>query len=231
MSDYKLIRTSKARKRTTIRINHHGEVEVRTPRWTPKLLIDHFVRQQHDWIQKQLKDHGSMPKLKLESGAKLPFFGQEFPLQMTTSDSRKRINLKFMGDHFWASLPSALSEEDGNKGLVKSITFWYRKQGYFKLRELTQKYCDQLGVSCNQIRLKDQRSRWGSCSTRGNINYNWRLALAPLSVANYVVVHECCHLVHPNHSRQFWLLVKSIDPRFNEHRRWLKDNHHQLLMF
>jgi predicted metal-dependent hydrolase len=80
------------------------------------------------------------------------------------------------------------------------------------------------------IRIKAQKRLWGSCSSRGVVNLNWRLILAPEAVFEYVVVHELCHLRIRNHQRAFWQLVGEILPDFATHRRWLRDHGHLLTL-
>lgn len=78
--------------------------------------------------------------------------------------------------------------------------------------------------SVNRIVIRNQRTRWGSCSSKGNLNFNWRLLMAPGEALDYVVVHELCHLVFLNHSRQFWQMVESVLPDYRERKGWLKSN-------
>jgi predicted metal-dependent hydrolase len=88
-----------------------------------------------------------------------------------------------------------------------------------------------LGVSYARIQIRDQRTRWGSCSSRGTLSFNWRLALAPFEVLDYVVVHELCHLREPNHSRDFWRLVATRRPEWRAQRDWLREYGSELLAF
>jgi predicted metal-dependent hydrolase len=103
------------------------------------------------------------------------------------------------------------------------------------VRELVAMLVDeeapQLSVRPARIQIRDQRSRWGSCSTRGTLSFNWRLVLAPLEVLDYVVVHELCHLRHPNHSGRFWRLVEERRPNFRAQRDWLNEHGPELLAF
>ncbi|HET7573193.1 MAG TPA: M48 family metallopeptidase [Gaiellaceae bacterium] len=103
------------------------------------------------------------------------------------------------------------------------------------VRELAAMVADEeasaLGVRYERIQVRDQRTRWGSCSTRGTLSFNWRLALAPHDVLDYVVVHELCHLREPNHSRRFWSLVESRRPGWREQRAWLREHGAELLAF
>jgi predicted metal-dependent hydrolase len=102
-------------------------------------------------------------------------------------------------------------------------------------RELVAMLIDEeapeLGVEPKCIRIGDQRSRWGSCSTLGNLSFNWRLVLAPFDVLDYVVVHELCHMRVPNHSRRFWKLVETRRPGWREQRDWLHEYGPELLAF
>ncbi len=86
-----------------------------------------------------------------------------------------------------------------------------------------------LGVKYNRVAVKSQRSLWGSCSRRGNLNFNWRLAAAPADTLDYVVIHELCHLREMNHSRDFWAHVAAACPDFKLQRRWLRKNGAELL--
>lgn len=99
-----------------------------------------------------------------------------------------------------------------------------RKQTNELVRERAAHYADVLGVSYNHITIRAQRTRWGSCSSKGNLNFNCLLALVPLEVLDYIVVHELCHLKHMNHSEHFWAEVARILPDYGQSKRWLREN-------
>ena len=86
------------------------------------------------------------------------------------------------------------------------------------------------GGSYNRIAVRDQKTRWGSCSARGTLSFNWRLMLAPPSIADYVIVHELCHLTYMNHSAAFWKKVESVYPDYRTARKWLKEHGHELVI-
>lgn len=86
------------------------------------------------------------------------------------------------------------------------------------------------GGSYNRITIRDQKTRWGSCSAKGNLSFNWRLMLAPPAILDYVVVHELCHLTHMNHSAAFWQKVASVYPDYRTARKWLKDHGRELVL-
>ena len=86
------------------------------------------------------------------------------------------------------------------------------------------------GGSYNRITIRDQKTRWGSCSAKGTLSFNWRLMLAPPAILDYVIVHELCHLTYMNHSAAFWNKVESVYPDYRAARKWLKDHGHELVV-
>ena len=106
---------------------------------------------------------------------------------------------------------------------------WYKSRALERLTDKTTRYAEQIGVSPSGISVRNFKSRWGSCDSRGQLLFNWNIIKAPHAIADYVVVHELCHLVHPNHSKDFWALVGRFDPAYAEHRDWLKQNKYLLL--
>lgn len=91
-------------------------------------------------------------------------------------------------------------------------------------------YAPIAGVTYGRITIRNQRTRWGSCSGKGNLNFNCLLMLAPEEVQDYVVVHELCHLTHMNHSKEFWNMVGSVMPDYKAHRKWLKEHGSELTL-
>ena len=115
--------------------------------------------------------------------------------------------------------PHAVSEEETRRGARELVT------------AVVEDEARALGVRYARIEIRGQRTRWGSCSSRGTLSFNWRLALAPPSVLDYVVVHELCHLREPNHSPRFWALVADRRPGWRVERDWLREHGAELLAF
>ncbi|HOO74246.1 MAG TPA: M48 family metallopeptidase [Tepiditoga sp.] len=88
----------------------------------------------------------------------------------------------------------------------------------------TEYYKKIIGVNFNKIRIKDQKSRWGSCSSLGNLNFNYKIIQAPDEIIDYVIIHELCHLIEMNHSERFWKNVAKYDPKYITNEKWLKNN-------
>lgn len=105
----------------------------------------------------------------------------------------------------------------------------YRAEARKLIEEQLDKLSARLEVNCNRITIRGQKTRWGSCSQKGRLNFNWRLIMAPKPVIDYIVIHELAHLKEMNHSKKFWGLVAQHCPRWREHKKWLKDNECGLL--
>ena len=104
----------------------------------------------------------------------------------------------------------------------------YRRVAKEYIPKRARYYADILGVDFSSVRIAEQKTRWGSCSQRGTLSFNWKLMLAPARVLDYVIVHEVCHLKEMNHSDTFWAWVGFLMPDYKEHRKWLKEHGEQL---
>ena len=105
--------------------------------------------------------------------------------------------------------------------IVAAKEYFPKRAAYF--RQFT-------GGTYNRITIRDQETRWGSCSAKGTLSFNWRLMLAPPAILDYVVVHELCHLTHMNHSAAFWQAVEAVYPDYRSARRWLKEHGQELIL-
>jgi hypothetical protein len=112
---------------------------------------------------------------------------------------------------------------------ARRLTDWFKEQAQIDLAARTAFHASQLGVAVKSVKMRSQASRWGSCSSSGNINYNWRLVLAPPFVLDYVAAHEVAHLVEMNHSPAFWATVARTLPDMDKGRAWLKAHGRQLM--
>jgi predicted metal-dependent hydrolase len=122
-----------------------------------------------------------------------------------------------------------LSDEHIGKAREAFID-WYRQQARSVISERVQRYSSPSGIRYEKVKITNARKRWGSCSTKGNLCFSWRLAMAPLEVIDYVVVHELAHIEHRDHSRGFWEKVQTMLPDYKNRRKWLRDNDHTLTL-
>jgi predicted metal-dependent hydrolase len=115
--------------------------------------------------------------------------------------------------------------------LVPDVEAWYRVQARTEIHRVLRREASRLNVGYASMQIRDQRSRWGSCSSRGVLSFNWRLVMAPPAILSYVVVHELCHIVRHDHSAVFWQLVELTRPTFRGERAWLADHGDELLLY
>lgn len=112
-----------------------------------------------------------------------------------------------------------------SEGSVRqSLKQWYQTRALEKLKEKTKRYASILGVTPKSVDVKEYKSRWGSCSSSGDVTCNWRTIISPHHIVDYIVVHELCHLLEHNHGAKYWKHVQSIIPNYKECREWLKVN-------
>ncbi len=103
---------------------------------------------------------------------------------------------------------------------------WYKEEAQTIIAERAAHYATLAGLRYRRVQLSHAKKRWGSCSSRGNLRFNWRLVMAPLEAIDYVVVHELAHLAEQNHGRRFWEKVKAMFPDYKKQVDWLKQNQH-----
>lgn len=118
------------------------------------------------------------------------------------------------------------SQEDTRTPAEEQV---YRAQAAEIFARKAAYYAARMGVTYQRIVIRDQKTRWGSCSSRGNLNFNWRLVLAPVPVLDYVVIHELAHRREMNHSPRFWSIVAEMMPDYQTHRKWLRDHGDSLM--
>jgi hypothetical protein len=112
-----------------------------------------------------------------------------------------------------------------------AVERWYRREARAELEASIARHAPKVGVQPGRLSVRDQRTRWGSCSRTGTLSFSWRLALAPPEVLEYVVVHELCHLHEHSHRPRFWRLVERHWPSFRAEMAWLREHGHELSAF
>jgi predicted metal-dependent hydrolase len=201
------------------------------PWLTPKRSMDRFVLQNLKWIEKQVdkveQQRKLRPEFKYRSGDTFYYFGEPVTLVVEPSD-RKRPDIKIREDQLVITLHRDIGKTYAIAAIKKTIENFYRKKAEEVIHDRLQHFNEHYGFRYNRVTLRNQKSRWGSCSAKKNLNFNWRLIMAPIEVIDYVVVHELCHLKEMNHSARYWALVKKTLPNHKLARKWLKDYHYLL---
>jgi predicted metal-dependent hydrolase len=210
------------RKTLAVIVRADGSVIVRAPVRAPEKTIREFIENHTEWIQKKqaevLTFRPPEPK-QYRPGELFMYLGNAYPLEVVTGQ-KKPLLLE-------QSFQLAESAESRAK---LAFERWYRVQAREILTERVNHYASQYGFPYKKIGITSARTRWGSCSANGSLNFSWRLILAPLEAVDYVVVHELVHTVHHNHGRRFWKKVETIMPDYKERRKWLRKNGPQLIL-
>ena len=154
---------------------------------------------------------------------KILYLGEEYALTRII-DPETGPAITFFTDRFYITVPDNSSEK-----MLQLLEKWYRNQAREYITGRVKHFSQKLKLNCNRICIKGQKTRWGSCSSLKNLNFNWLLIMAPAAVIDYVVIHELSHLVEMNHSRKFWQLVESHCPDYQQHRKWLREKGPRLL--
>jgi len=211
----RLVRSS--RRTLGLYVELDGSVTVRAPNRASRRAIEAFVAEKADWIAKQKARALQLAEERLElektyqAGETHLYLGEAHPLRRPAGAGKQ---VAFDGRAF--SLPAGCPEP------AAAFERWYRAAARKRLVERVAVLSAAHGYTVQRVRITGARTRWGSCSSKGSLNFSWRLVQAPLEVIDYVVIHELVHLEHPNHSRAFWQRVAEIRPEYAAQRAWLR---------
>ncbi len=139
------------------------------------------------------------------------------------------MGVRLAGGYLRATVRPREQGAQRQQRIQQYLQHWYRSRARERLSEKAVRYARQIGVTPAAISVRNFRSRWGSCNKKGHVVFNWNIIKAPHAIADYVVVHELCHLIYPNHSKGFWRLVGRHDGAYEEHKQWLKQQAASLL--
>ena len=220
---YTVMRSARRKKTLTITIDPGNGVRVLVPTRTPNAEIEAVVRKRAGWILRKLAEERPEPQSRrFVSGEKLYYLGRELPLvvQLTTGGPP---SVSLEADSLRIACPGGLSDNDRTAAIRHALLGWYRERAAGLLRESVERWQPKVGVSPACISIGDQKTRWGSCSSKGSLRFNLRLAMVPQALIDYVAVHELCHLRVANHSTGFWQQVHQVMPDFEARRRRLKE--------
>lgn len=231
--EYDIVKTD--RKSIGIIVEPEKGVIVRSPKKLSEEKIKEVIQKKSSWILEKLdKVNEVKPKpspREFLSGEKLPYLGRRYRLKVNQKENIKKVKVKLYRGKFYIYYPATITNESERREAIKEeLIKWYRKHADIKLKERVNKYKKQIGEEPNLVRVKKQKKRWGSCSSKGNLNFNLKIIMAPMSIVDYIVIHELAHLKYSNHSKEFWGLVETIIPDYEERQEWLRINGRRLTL-
>ncbi len=209
----KLIRSK--RKTVALAVTGERELTLKLPPWVSEQQIQDLLAQKQEWISKKLQEYKNsqpVPK-KFIAGELFNYLGEQFPLTVSNDYFRGlRFNSGFVVSKFSQLKTKTL------------FVAWYKEAARTLLASRVLFYSERMQTNVKLVRITSASTRWGSASTRGRLNFSWKLVMAPLWVIDYVVVHELAHVTFNNHGKAFWSLVNEYYPNWKEAREWLKSN-------
>lgn len=202
---------------------------VKAPLHIEEKMITDILEQKRDWIINaktkiiinEEKKQTQFLHYSIENGGKLPFMGQDVLVKVFVEPDVLNVSFKAYENRIEAFINPNV--KDMTWLITKEIETFYKKTAYSTFSNLIEQYVHQYGFKVKNIRIKDTKTRWGSCSNKMMINLHWKLILAHKDIYEYVIVHELCHLGCWNHGDRFWKRVESILPNYRDTKMQLKE--------
>lgn len=212
-----------ARRRTlTIKVDE-GCVVVRAPTFAAMGDIENFLRSKRTWVREKLAQQQAQLQARKRfwrSGELLPLLGATVQLQV---EHAAKGQVAFDGENLRVGVRRA-SAQLAERRIQALVQQWYRERAASDIAQRVAHWQEVTGIAAKGHSIKTYKARWGACSHRRELTFNWKLVMAPPAVIDYVVVHELCHIVHFNHSPAYWQLVGRYQPDYKAHKRWLKNH-------
>jgi predicted metal-dependent hydrolase len=217
--DYVVRRSSRA-KNIRITVGENGVV-VALPERVAERHAHEFVAERAAWIERALsrlrRHEQTVLARSLADGSTIPYLGSELTLRLAPGAGRVHARL----DEQWVRVRTT---DTSREAVAPLLERWYRRQAREEIARRLDPVVARNGTVYSKLAIRDQRSRWGSCSSSGTLSFNWRLLLAPEQVLDYVIEHEAAHIEVRDHSKRFWALMDARVPDWRIWRDWLRDH-------
>ena len=217
----KIIRTE--RKKTAIIEVFPGEtVHIIAPQELTKTQINTLLRTRSSWILEKLRLIRDIPiprRREFINGESFPFLGKDYRLKILLNCSG---GVSLNDGRLCVCIPKGLDTSEVSSLARQRLIEWYKYQAKIKIKERADVFSKKLVVEPTLITIKEYKARWGSCASNGELAFNWRLIMAPISVLDYIIIHELCHLDVPTHNKTFWKLVSSVKSNYKNDQKWLR---------
>jgi predicted metal-dependent hydrolase len=237
---YEFVRR-RGRRRISLSIEPRIGLRVLAPPRARLKDVESFIRHERDWLLEKLAAladwEAAHPLRRFRHGDRLPLLGESWRLVVKEEAERRRprvtrslADANRAGGEIVMQIAGGRSESEHEQSAARALEAWYRRLARELLGARVDHWARDLAVRPTGIDIRDTRSRWGSCSSRGRLSFCWRIVMAPPPVLDYLVVHELCHLRHPDHSPRFWKLVASRLPEYEARRSWLVEHGEELYL-
>jgi predicted metal-dependent hydrolase len=218
------VRVSRRARRATLVVGPRQPPVVIVPAGTPASVVTGLLRRHADWLERRLaaidERAARTPALGLDRGGCAWIDGR--PLRIEHAGGGPSV-ARLSGEEIRVT-----GEADGAPAAVERLL---RREARSRLTGSAQREAARLGLSYRSLSVRDQRTRWGSCSPAGHLSFSWRLVMVPEEVRDHIVVHELCHLRVPSHSRPFWSMLDRARPGWRDQGRWLDEHGDEVLAY
>jgi predicted metal-dependent hydrolase len=222
------IKRGKRTKTVALLIQPNTSIIVLTPRLLSEEKIRQIVAKRAGWIIRQTEKikrlRAACPPKEFVSGESFPYLGRQYRLKVTRTNSLTNSHCKLTEGRFHIKIHNDPKNREASEFVRQKLVEWYMARAEEKIKERIAKYAVLVEKQPQRVIVKEQGKRWGSCSYAKTLRFNWKIIMAPISVLDYVIVHELCHMVINNHSDKFWDKIRSIIPDYPKKRKWLKEN-------
>lgn len=211
------------RKTMEISISNTGDIKVRSPFGIPQDVIIDKVKAKAAWISKKLYHFKHMRYQSVNrefvTGELFMYLGREYPIEINLDININNPSVTILNDKITVSV------RNKNKEYIRKILeLWYRQNAKEEIDKRISFYQKFFSMTPSEVKVKEQKRRWGSCTYKDALLFNWRCVMAKETVLDYIVVHEMCHMIYKNHSKDYWKEVASILPDYKHREQWLKYN-------
>ena len=211
------------RKTASISVSPKNEVSIIVPEHLSDEQIRGIIDRKANWIRSKIKFNNEVRHLykprEYISGEAFSYLGRNYRLKVISGEAAP---VKLENGRFYVQIPPDIHPQDQDAYIESELRLWYQSRGLKKLKERVAMYAKRLDTKPTGVGIKDMRSQWGSCTIGGEIAFNWKIVIAPISIIDYVVAHELCHLTHHDHSKEYWRLLQSVLPDYKERKEWLR---------
>ena len=217
---YTVIRKDK-RKTASVSVAPDNSVSIIAPQELSEDEIAKIVKRKHQWIlnKKALNNEVRKPGKPKEyvSGEAFSYLGRNYRLKVIRGNSE---SIQCRNGRFCVEV-----SKNADSALIRNLLIdWYKTHALAKFKQRARRYADLLDVTPKSLKTGDFKRQWGSCYQDQTVILNWRVIMAPISIVDYVVAHELCHLIHHDHSREFWNLLQKIMPDYQQRKDYLRIN-------
>ena len=222
---YTLVRSRRRRRSLEMSVEPIRGLVVRAPINAPQEQVERFVTDRTRWVRRALERQRVRERQlrrEFSTGETLSYLGQALRLVVAGRRAGEAAEAELVGASLEVGIRAGLTESGERSAVAGAVERWYKTRAEVVCSERVRFFAPTIGVRPKRLKIRAQKTRWGSCGKDGSIYLNWALVVAPLHVLDYLVVHELCHLKQAGHGRRFWQLVAAVLPDYEARRAELR---------